>query len=596
MYTGNWISALKAVLKSVYGYFSYDVDSYIASKLDTRSSNNRAGPVRSYGEYNKQQSSEDSEEETYSEREENNADEQDELSVDVNEEAGGLEQRSAVAAPTLDASTIIKPHKPPNNRLISSFTVENILMGKQSPSSTSTTSSHSPTSSNSATSIPSPTSSGPVSSSIVGVNWVSHPPVKYTKFTILSPTAMSDEAQKRKKSSDTGQGLKSKDVQESRLTAPVDEGSNPDTKPFHTSQVAYNRHTSSDYKPTATSALQVYSLASLPTSSAAIKNPPASTALTSSARLCTLPVVKTLQGTSNTVDGKVVLSKTFPPSQQYVLLVPSTSSSAVSAGVQTVSSGRSHKQSVPPPNSVGNSLVRSGIKTVSFQNPPVAAAAAVTSSHSADHSGSRMEGNTLHSRVSGENNFRLIIPKEKNVDNTNKSKFPLHKPQKLRFHMTTVVTKQKKMPVRSSMTVESPSAVVKGAANPVPTNHSHSSDSVLPVESTITRSPNVYSSAAGSKDEASGADLNQVEIGSTTNASAPSRNGILPRTHIQNGDKSSRKGSSNTRRQKHAPEKSEHQDSIMTHHRGRATRSYTRRKRELTFHLYEEPAKRACKE
>lgn len=49
------------------------------------------------------------------------------------------------------------------------------------------------------------------------------------------------------------------------------------------------------------------------------------------------------------------------------------------------------------------------------------------------------------------------------------------------------------------------------------------------------------------------------------------------------------------------PESHVTKEPVMTRHRGRTTRSYTRRKRELTFHLYEDPgtafrAKRACKE
>lgn len=96
-----------------------------------------------------------------------------------------------------------------NNKTISSFTVENILMGNTSRSNS--TSSGSPTSathSSNATflAFPPTTQVGPpvthassTPGSPASANWTSHPPVKYTKFTMMSPSSMRIGGDKRRK-------------------------------------------------------------------------------------------------------------------------------------------------------------------------------------------------------------------------------------------------------------------------------------------------------------------------------------------------------------------------------------------------------------
>ena len=97
------------------------------------------------------------------------------------------------------------------NRTMSSFTVENILMGSTSRSSS--TSSGSPTSahhSSSAAFLPfshsqggsrsSSNNAGSTPASPASGNWMSHPPVKYTKFTMMSPSSMRSGGDKRRKS------------------------------------------------------------------------------------------------------------------------------------------------------------------------------------------------------------------------------------------------------------------------------------------------------------------------------------------------------------------------------------------------------------
>lgn len=607
--TGNWISALKAILKSVYGYFSYDIDSYIASELEMQS----AQP-RSHGRQN----------ESSSDTEEGGADEVGERNSSSEAKENPNEmifEQTAEQTTSIIRNAAPKLQKTPSNKTISSFTVENILMGKQSPnscSSSTSVSSHSPTSS-AAASLPSPTPLGPISSSIVGVNWVSHPPVKYTKFTILSPTAMSNDA-KRKKFTDASSQSSSARLEESTgigRSSPADYR-NSNQVP----QRVYARQTSSEASMSST---PLYSLSSL---SAAFTpgEPPTSTP---SATICTLPVVTTLQpSSSGGPDGKVVMSKSFPPPQQYVLLMPSTSATAaVTSAVHSVPlASAGFAQTVP----IRNVKHPNVIGAVSFQNSP--ASTATGSSSSSSHrdlssssfsgggNGERLERASINSRHSNEYNFRLIAPKQKHrvSGNSNtargRSKLRGRVPQKLRFHMTTVVTKQKKVPVKSSMTVESPFMAAVGSPQNVNTaRHTsrghHSVETAgtgsLPVvETMITRSPNVYSSVPSKvvKEEAQGGDSPPpcAEEG-------PSQNGtrLSPSSSYRTGLTDDLHTAESTRH-KDSPEnslsQSRNREPIGTpRHRGRATRSYTRRKKELTFHLYEDPgtayrAKRACKE
>lgn len=644
---GNWVTALKAILKSVYGHFSYDIDSYIASKLESQSNSNKfddLAPVRGQRVSSSVEcQGSDIEEEACSEHDESDFDKSEEVfhkPVIVSKEMDMSSVKNAVVSSMAPVASMyhnkVTPQKPLNNKIISSFTVENILMGKQTSSSSSTSSSYSPTSANSATSLPSPitSASSPMSSSVVGVNWVSHPPVKYTKFTILSPTAMSDEVQKRKKSNDMNQGGKVEGTHKTHLATSPDKDMPHQihsSMPSPASKGLYTRQSSSEYKPTATSALQVYSLSSLTTSSASpTSNPP-----TSSARLCTLPVVTTLQTGSSNPDGKVVLSKSFPPSQQYVLLVPS-SSAAISSGVQSSPNDSLGVKTSLSSASVGSTLNRSGLKTVSFQSPAASTSNKVEPSNksslktvsfhspTANLSGGRLERGTLSNHGSNESNtFRLIAPKQKSLltgsrreGGSGSSRIhnrTVQKPQKLRFHMTTVVTKQKRMPVKSSMTVESPSAMVgdrRNVSTIVPTNHNHRrSDSEFPVESTITRSPNVYLSSPLKVVEGKQPDT-PSSTAKVENVVTPYQKAVPKKLHVQNGVQSSKIGSEEPRvrseDRRHTLEKTlsvgqQSRDSAITRHRGRTTRSYTRRKRELTFHLYEDPgtafrAKRACKE
>ena len=687
-HTGSWINALREILKSVYGYFNYDIDSYIASELETQ--------PRSHGACDEGSSDTELEEEGGSREvagEGDSSTEQEEAPMEDDNLA--TEQMETERRSSIIRNMAPKLQRTPSNKTISSFTVENILMGKQSPNSTGSSattsvSSHSPTSSTAA-SLPSPTPLGPISSSIVGVNWVSHPPVKYTKFTILSPTAMSNEA-KRKKSTDASpqsSSARSEEGAETGQASPVAEFRNNSKQ---VSRGLYARQTSSEASASPT---PVYTLSSLSTGANTLSELRTSTPLPTSATI--LPVVTTLQPSSgSTPDGKVVLTKSFPPSQQYVLLMPSSSGAGAPAAhsavpltssgltqravtfapsgltqkpVTLASSGLTQKtvslassgltqKSVPLTPSgltqkafttsvpVGNSVrPPSIIRTVSFQGLQSSASTAASSSNTRASSssnfgsGSSGERSSTGNRHSNEFNFCLIAPKQKQRMSRStgsargRSKLRGRVPQKLRFHMTTVVTKQKKVPVKSSMTVESPSVAAVGSPqNPSTSHHTSSVQSsaragtlpIVPVENTITRSPNTYSSLLqkGMKGEAPGRASQPPCAPTSVGEGRPSSKNHTRQHGIHNGaSPSSGAGPSSiyttgstenlhaaaTTRHKKSSENSLSADQQSSEpmgtprHRGRATRSYTRRKRELTFHLYEDPgtafrAKRGCKE
>lgn len=428
---------------------------------------------------------------------------------------------------------------------------------------------------------------------------------------------MSDEA-KRKKSSD---GTK---LGESTVAS------------NNKQQVIYARQASSETSTSIPTPV-VYPLSSLTASTHVSTVPPSSSSSSSSsfsssyssssssaAKICTLPIVTTLQGQSGSSENKVVLSKTFPPSQQYVFLMPSNSEAAIAATQQAtpqpvpqVSLGLTQAHKGAPP-SVSTGLIR---PMISFQTPVASSEAScsrnsnnraeVVNSGGGSSSSSSLSGRSADKleTVNSEYGLHLTASKKHTISGaTGRSRLRSragHKPQKLRFHMTTVVTKQKKIPMKSSMTVESPVTVSNpnAAAAHRNSDHNNSSSSFSVVESKITRSPNVYSSTPSKslKEDMSteaglsvGATSAQAESNASRNTS---QNGL--KLSNQNGGSPKRSHRAHSPEDIHAGKKDALENSLpsavdkellsSTGHRGRATRSYTRRKRELTFHLYEDP-------
>ena len=529
-------------------------------------------------------------------------------------------------------------------KLVSSFTVENILMGRQHSSSSSPSSNGSsslpviaaamPSVPTAMPSVPvhSPTCTSPpaaaniqatpscTTSSIVGVNWVSHPPVKYTKFTMLSPTAMSDEAQKKKRVSyEPSSVLNSKSfrsMDEDQETGAVVNESIVRSSSLASSSLQANyvapansilatreSATVAVSSSASSSAIHVYPITSLKEVSSLTNG-----ISTATARLCPLPVVTTIPAVTS-LDRKSTLSQGFPPPQQYVFLVPSNS----------VAVARSNHHQLPPADEISHAKRTSKSVIIGSSSANTAVLHTATSQISqnpAPSAFSRKPGIDFNPEKTSKglsilpeannSSFRLIAPKQDShvslfgSDRGSKSKAmkrTSQKPHKLRFHMTTVVTKQKREPVRGSMTVESPSAVISDMAGSSSSTSPASSaddtsDRSVAIESTITCSPNVYSTDAKSI-------YKSVETRSNNTAKGEERQ-EMERSEVTNrvedvpADKDGMKRVS-------LKETADSEVVLESKTKGRATRNYTRRKRELTFHLYEDPGtafriKKACKE
>ena len=545
-----------------------------------------------------------------------------------------------------DASTTSKlPAK-----FVSSFTVENILMGRQnSPCSSASTGlskgsisatlgpEHSPTNHLGSTSTDcqaTPSSSGSTSSSIVGVNWVSHPPVKYTKFTMLSPNAMSSESHKKRKPSfelPTVFNPKSfKAVRESEeLCLPTSKEARTTSLAF-TSQVTCASSVNSNVireavtTVAAPSTMQVYpiaSLAELPMSAASPS--------TTTARLCTLPVVTTLPAMTSLNKtsamkslGKSVMGKGFNPSQQYVFIVPSNSVMPTPP-IQhmTAFTNNPTRKAIKTEAVESDSTTASIAQTIPCQTPanmmPSRESTVDSSLQRAEDVGVEKTVPSTSTNVLSESNnnfFRTIAPKQNTLsipsgqdEGTNKpkvSKRVSQKPHKLRFHMTTVVTKQKREPVSDSMRVESPSAAISDVTESSSTSPSSNQEDALErtmvIESAITCSPNMYSAESKPLPKLNSSKKHMPEFREENQ-----RQGVeeinMDSLGMGRINMSSSSSSLNGRRLGKDTAFSSAELISEPRPKERVTRNYTRRKRELTFHLYEEPgaacrAKKACKE
>ena len=627
------------------------------------------------------------------------------------------------------SSTSVAQRKPPNKSL-SSFTVENILMGRQRSSS----SSDSPTTtSGSFSSTPPLSSSSSVSnasstnhSSVVGTNWVSHPPVKYTKFTMLSPTSMADETQKKKKTdsmievqwrdSETGQASLSSSIDHGRELKRVPSSLRgsmdlPSSFPITQKPKSFCRSASSG---TPSSFFHKINISSDPQPSQSFQT---QTVLQTATKMSALPVVQTV---SPAPDVKAaVLHQNFPPAgQQVVLLIPSDSTSiagtlptifytnpsvlSLSQSTTTASpAGVTKLAALVPPSVPTTSAARSTTNT--SQGNEVGKVSSPSSSAYKRQTVIDEAAKATRNQSTVESPHRMIVPKtstttptttvaatnepELQRDSKNSDKMKLYlkrtmpKPPKLRFHMTTVMRQSTGNTVMTSLTAQSPQAITCEAAGaergplatPVTQNERHSRSEVA-VESTITRSPNVYSNdgtpplhkskramtkqpwtttTTVCKQESDSDDSSPTlcspesnhtshstttasskgsngtaTIGSTKNGTVTSQTTVLkdsgfhlqlvkqpqihdtsntsvdvnangPQPQLQNSAKELESGSAHSAVQKCGRQNG--RQSGPGRGRGRATRSYTRRKRELTFHLYEDPstafrAKRLCRD
>ena len=672
------------MLESVYSYFSYDVNTYIATKLGTWT---RPPPVTeaaaTVSESSDTSHSDNSpmETQTLGGHFHRFSSSSDESTVARSSNSKIINCTSPSLDDSRSESNSTNRKKPPN-KSVSSFTVENILMGKgrQRSSSSSTL----PTTSGSFSAPPPPNASSATNnhSSVVGTNWVSHPPVKYTKFTMLSPTSMADETQKKKKtegmaevqwhgsggrdssqnsssSDDLSQDLKRTTTPPASLSGSVDLSTSFVVKNAIQKPRSFGRSSSSgNPSPHSNKESAPLSSSSLPPSSSSLLHTLQTQNILQTAKMSALPVV---QAVPTTPDVKTaVLHQTFPASgQQVVLLIPSNSTS-IGGSLPTVfytNPVLSLGQSTGSPTSSGAKLpgcsptTSDGASGASQPNEDRAS----PSAHQRHH----VEFDEKASPQDQSESYRPIAPKAATTtesashdhhDSKSNDKMKLYlkrtmpKPPKLRFHMTTVMKQPKGNTVMTSLTAQSPQAIASETAERGPLSaapdgeQQRHSRSELAVESTITRSPNVYSNESTQQKHRAGLwakreqDLSSSptqaspqinSVSSATDKNTASKNGTSskPQTtvlkdsgfHLQLVKQQG--GNSNKQPQHQSATKDQETGELRLQKgarqngrqtgsgrgRGRTTRSYTRRKRELTFHLYEDPstafrAKRQCRD
>ena len=579
--SGNWTQALKKVIESVYTYFSYDVNTYIASRLDYLK---REGSSSASVKEQSRSSSEAQLTEIHK------------YACHGESEDGGelREQKSPVCS-----SEIHRKQQPP--KLVSSFTVENILMGTQSSSSSpSSISSASPLSASAETS-----SSG---------NPATQPPVRYTKFTMVTPSSMAADKKKGPvDSTESRLGERASSNKSSSVPSGVKD------KPFKGGN-------SSDKSPTtkieehAKSCLHIVdrrngdrSHTSSPTSNSGINLVTSviqSTGPSDHPKLCPVP-----EHASRTVS-----LHQSPLPQQFVVFFPANSTS-LTKGLQTVVYANPQAVPLAVNQPLSPSITTSIMPDVhSPEQPPTAIVS--PSSPPSSTVGTMPHINTTTTAgtsTCSEASFIPIAPKTEEIrhrmalrDSENmklfhkrtiiKPKAPkpqkLPKPRKLRFHMTTVVKRAKRRASSSlaSMTVPPPSLHTHHSSQG--SHEKTSDDRGTSMESKI-RSPQNFEATDSnqsdiivSPDDSNSADNQSLSNDGTISPDPPEQPAVQSQTavlkdsgfHLQVVKQSVSHPATTYRRGAKACGK----------------RTYTKRKRELTFHLYEDPTtnfrvKRTCK-
>jgi len=467
---------------------------------------------------------------------------------------------------------------------------------------------------------------------------------------MLSPTAMSDDAQRKKKVSYEPSALltakpsrtpgESAALNEIAMQYPLIMPSAVSSQPSISSALV-TRETATVASSTSsskTSAIQVYPIASLKEVTSTSNG-----VSTAAGRLCPLAVATPIPAAAaaavnnnHSLDRKSTLSQGFSQQpQQYVFIVPSNSvtlaaqpqSSQHPFPAQDDEGGQTKRTSKSviigggggggsgiSSSSINTSMLHQNAATSTTQALQTSTASAIYSKKLTNTFTSERTSKNMSAAVTdtSSTSFRLIAPKQSpqvgspNSERRGKPrgmKRGSQKPHKLRFHMTTVVTKQKREPVMGSMTVESPSAVMleipRSSNSTSPTSSAEDGlDKNVAIESTITFSPNLYSV------EGKGSSFKTTP---ETGANSVSRyKDVKQEPDMEKLQVSSREENILTERERTKGILKEKCVSLREavsepKTKGRPTRNYTRRKRELTFHLYEEPGasfrvKKACKE
>lgn len=564
----------------------------------------------------------------------------------------------------------------PTSKTVSSFTVENILMGNTSRSNS--TSSGSPTSAPHASTTtflpftPHSSSSGSTSTPVspASTNWTSHPPVKYTKFTMVSPSSMRSGADKRKKGErdktlssstlDTNYRLQlptTKEIRQEEGTC-MSQAANCKEEPISPAvtsvAVRMPALSTASHHPQLT-----YHHSVIQTAVPAI---PLSRQSSSQSLNAASPRICPISPTTVTSFTHAQMQSPHQQ-QQYVVFFPphltlmtaptdmqvigqaNASQLHVQSAIQPMLSNHNHKahkhtsphpsiSPSPPPNNLSIST-SSSINHSARPTPGTSSNASYNHSSSVKMSDPRYHpiapravdssGLSFRTVKSGEceQGLRKIGPKSVTAMDKTEVKKAVPKQKKLRFHMTTVVKKVRRRSSSVSLTAPPPSLCDRLPSGP---NHkepkatesenstSHKNDvqnQLARYESNSKSTTEVncsHPSASPPKSQSSShvpADKNSNSLDprppssdsqASISTSKPSATGTLSSSHttmqkdpgfhqqlVRNQSSSSLPPISTDSTISTKPP-------VRGRGRGRRSRGYTRRKRELTFHLYEDPS------
>ena len=686
--TGNWTQSLRRVVESVYSFFSYDVNTYIAGNLEVyEGDDEEEGPDREEGmkhEGEEGGGADAGDEGETSEKAgdklvevgERSAEEDDEETDDAMSGAGcdtsteedafedsqGPEGRNekldqdpkiSPRKTCTDKSTSLQnkqfgstnhrshPQSPlgssqkpgssstdssrtasngSTNKTISSFTVENILMGNTSRSNS--TSSGSPTSAPHASTTsflpfnPGSTN-GSTPASPASANWTSHPPVKYTKFTMVSPTTMKMGGDRRRKCerdktliTNTADTVDHRKLQSQMLEEAMQRASRCKEEPKSPPSVSVHLPTpcSTSHAPQLTYHHSVIQTA-VPSPGVPLSRQSSSQSVSASPHL--IPVspnpfhrVQTQQSpqqqqyvvffppnvafmTAPSGDMQVFGQAANSGAQLYIQGTPNTLQQTPN-GTRTHKKGSPHISSSspsPPPNHSsmsGSTLSSNNLRIFrTSSNPSLGSSHNLSDAHF--HSVSRKIGSKSLAPV-GEKSATggKGMPKQK----------------KLRFHMTTVVKKVRRRSSSVSLTAPPPTLCNRTPSDPTHREQQVSQrDSAQNNRTDSTTTPQLATTTVHTSTDRTATHPGVSTTSSTNSTSTDDKTTSRPphssQTDMVSTELSQQSDlfrfentfSSSTSTTEQQPPTNRGRG----RGRGKRARGYTRRKRELTFHLYEDP-------
>ena len=544
---------------------------------------------------------------------------------------------------------------------MSSFTVENILMGSTSRSNS--TSSGSPTSaqhSSSATFLPFSYSHGSSSSttnstpaSPASNNWMSHPPVKYTKYTMMSPSSMRSGGDKRKRAErDKSVSTSSHDRLQVSSGTLIEEGRD---QPAVKSKEEPQSLVPSSLSGQTVSTSQSHHIPSLTYHHSVIQTaipvPAVPLSRQSSAQSITAASPRLIPVSPNTITS-FPRAQTHSPhqQQQYVVFFPPNVAlmTAPTSDLQVIGQPTSsqlyvqsalqktqnhiHKSRTIHPTTHHNSLTSSkssSVATLSANNPRFTRTSSTPSHHTHSNSTHIISDPRYHPIAPRTDSTQTETRKSATKAPTSGDKTQAKpKQKKLRFHMTTVVKKVRKRSPSLSMTAPPPSICDRTSSDTKQCEHdssSHQNDSTTTKlnksdtklnNTTMTTTTTTTTAVLENHTSTESAHNTSNTFTSSPNTTTRSLSSSAIETISKASSLPQTSNLSDTDRQTNF-EKMEEQyiaspslpltttkDTLTASSsppprgfsgrgkgrgRGRRTRGYTRRKRELTFHLYEDP-------